>query len=197
MGPPEVRLVAASQVAYVAGLVVCLAIRPRYLVSANEGGISNFGVHAVTVVPYSVGFLVSAGLLVAAARATAPQGAREARFAAILQVLAWILVVVLVSTYDYQAAAWLRDLHLAIAIAATVIQGLIALWIVARVCRVAVDLVALAALCAALALAGCALAGWLHVLLAAQLAGTVAFGVLLVRAAAGLARDSEHDAVHP
>ncbi len=195
MGRRSVRLVAGSQVIYVTGLAVCLAIRPRYLVSANEGGVSNFGVHAVTVVPYSVGFLVSAGLLVAAARAAVPRGAREARFAASLRALAWILVVVLASTYDYQATAWLRDLHLAIAIAASVVQGLIALWVVARVRRGAGDVVALAALLAALVLAGCALAGWLHVLLAAQLVGTVAFGVLLVRAAAGLARGVELRAI--
>jgi hypothetical protein len=185
----EVRLVALGQATYLAGLGVCLAIRPGYLTSADEGGISNFGVHAVTVVPFTFAFLGAAALLAIAARATVPSNDLERRFAAALWALAAILVVVLASTYGYQRAAWLRALHIDLAIAGTVVQALLACWLVARVRHGVPDFAALVAMTAALALAGCSLAGVVHVLLATQLAGALAFGVLLVRAAATLAHD--------
>jgi hypothetical protein len=187
----EVRLVALSQVTYLGGLALCVAIRPAYLASADEGGISNFGVHAVTVVPFTAAFLGATALLAAAARAMVPSSALERRFAAALWALAAILVVVLASTYGYQRAAWLHALHIDVAIVGTVLQALIACWLVARLRHGVADVVALVALAAALALAGCSLEGVVHVLLATQLAGALAFGVLLIRAAAGLAHGDD------
>jgi hypothetical protein len=180
--------------AYVGGLAVCLAIRPGYLVSADEGGISNFGVHAVTGVPFTCGFLGAAGLLVAAARAMAPTGELERRMRAALLALAGILVVVLATTYGYKSSAWLHDLHVDVAIAATFAEAGIAVWLVARVRHGAAEVAALIALVAALVLAGCSLAGVVHVLLATQLAGAVAFGVLLTRAADALASGTDRRA---
>jgi hypothetical protein len=166
---------------------VCIAIRPRYLVSANEGGISNFGIHAVTVVPFTAAFVAAAALLFAAARTSAPRSGLDRRFGTALRALSAVLVVVLVSTYDYKAAVWLHDLHVDVAIAATLYESALAVGVVAAVTRDSADLAALGVQLAGLALAACSLAGWLHVLLVAQLVGSAGFAVLVIRATAALA----------
>jgi hypothetical protein len=162
-----------------------------YLVAANEGGISNFGVHAVTVVPYTVAFLGAAGLLAAAARGVGARTPTLRRLAGALRVLAAALVVVLASTYGYKATAWLHDAHVAVAVAATVAEAAIATWLVAAVSRGPADRGALAVQLGAVLLAGCSLAGWVHVLLAAQLTDAVAFAVVVVRGAAAAVAAAE------
>jgi hypothetical protein len=46
---------------------VCVAILPHFLFERNEGGISNYGIHASTAVFYTLAFSLSAGLLLRAA----------------------------------------------------------------------------------------------------------------------------------
>jgi hypothetical protein len=97
---------------FLAGLGACVAIRPRDVLSRDEGGISNYGVHAGTAAPYTAAFLLgAAGLWVAGARAGRVRVGRRASTA--LRGVAVLLVVVLATTYPYQHGHALRDLHVA------------------------------------------------------------------------------------
>src|SRR5687768_5459989 len=60
-------LVLCSQLALAGALAVCVPLMPDFLFSSTMGGVSNYGVHARTVVPYSAGIVISAGLLLTAA----------------------------------------------------------------------------------------------------------------------------------
>jgi hypothetical protein len=186
VGDRTVALVASSQAAYLGGLALCLALDPGVVTHGDEGGISNFGVHAATVAPYTAAFLAAAALLAAAA-AVAPPHPRARRLALALRALALSLVCVLASTYAYRHAPWLRDLHVAVAIAASVVEIAVAAWLVA-VCRDAVSALSAGAFLACAALEAVTLAGALHVLFAAQAGAAVAFAVLLVHGARAATR---------
>ena len=182
-----VTLVLASQATFLGMLGLCVAISPAMVSHRDEGGISNFGVHAATVVPYSAAFLGSAVLLVAAGTRTPTRDATERRFRAALRTLAVLLVAVLVSTYGYKRSATLHGVHIAVAVLATVVEMLLGVWLVVALERDGVSVVACAAQLAGFALAACALLTSLHLLFVAQLVTSAAFAVLLVRGAAAVA----------
>jgi hypothetical protein len=180
------RTVAMSQAAFFGLLLVCIGLHPGYLFARNEGGISNFGVHALTVAPFSGAFLACAVLLVAASRATPRTTPEARRFAGGLGSFAGILVVVLVTTYPYQHGVALRDLHFATGAAAICFEAGASAWLVVSLRRGRLDLAAGALELVGVALAACTVAGVLHVLFVSQLVTSAAFGVLLVRACARL-----------
>ncbi len=169
-----------SQVTFLGGLAVCIALQPRYLTSSDEGGISNFGVRATTVVPFTLAFLVSSALLWDAARrldsTTTP--ARRAR--AGLTAVALGSVAVLGSTYPYRHGAVLRDVHVVIAVVAVLAEIALGTWVSLRVRPSVATRASLAVLLAATVLAVLTLPGVVHVLFVAQLVQAVAFAALLV-----------------
>lgn len=190
VGP--VRFVAAGQLAYLAGMAVCIAIRPRYLVSSDEGGISNFGVHAVTAMPFSFAFVLAAGCLLAAGATALPRTAVERWLVAGLWALSGLLVVVLASTYGYQHGPVAHGLHVYVSIAATAFESALAVFCVVAVRHELADGAALVAQLAGLVLAALAFSGTLHVLLVGQLLGSAGFAVLAVRAARCLEPGQHH-----
>lgn len=176
-----VALVAWSQLVYLGLLAVCVVIDPAPVTHRDEGGISNFGIHAPTVLAYT-GAFAGAAVLLAMAAGAAPATALAARFATWCRVLALALGCVLVSTYGYKHGATLHALHIAVSVAATVVEVALGVWVVA-VARDGVAAAALVVLLAAAALGAVTLAGGAHVLFVAQAVGAVAFAVVLVRGA--------------
>jgi hypothetical protein len=180
---PLVRSVVASQVALFAFLAVCIAIEPAYLFRRNEGGLSNFGVHAATVVPYTLAFLLCAIFLGRAASLVTVVDPTTRAFRTMLLVLACLLVAVLGSTYPYKTSQLLHGVHIAVGVVTVCFESAASIWIALAVAK---DRWSLAALCAQLVgllLAALTFFGQLHVLFAAQLLTSLAFGVLLVRGA--------------
>jgi hypothetical protein len=165
---------------------VCIALEPRFLLERDEGGLSNFGVHARTVVPYSLAFLLPALLIARAALAIDEVDTTARRFRRILLALAWLLLAVLVSTYCYKLNVELRDLHIGVAIAMLCFETAASAWIALAVTGRLVDRVLLGVQVAGLVIAALTLVGVLHLLFLAQLVTSAAFGALLVRGALAL-----------
>ena len=162
------RSVVWGQSVFVGGLLACVALAPGLVLKAREVGVSNFGVHATTVVPYSVAFVGSvAGLARASLRVRRP-------YAGVFVACAVCYGAALVTTYSYHLDAGLKDLHDAAGIATMVVSfglGVVALAREARLAPV------LAAHLAGLAVGALTLVGAWHLLFTAQVSTSVAFGV--------------------
>ena len=163
------------------GILVCIVLEPRYLLSANEGGISNYGVHLRTGVPYSVALGGAAAVLGLTARATPRRTAGARRVRAGLWSFSILLVCVLATTYPYQHGAVLKDLHVAVGTLTVGLEVVAASWVVATILDAVTDRVVLAIELAGGALAAGTLAGLVHLLFVSQLVTSGAFGILVVR----------------
>jgi hypothetical protein len=177
-----VTSVILSQISLFACWGVCVLLVPTYLFERNEGGVSNFGVHAATVVPYSLAFLLSGFFVLRAARAVVPVDDPCRRFRAELHVLACLLLIVLTSTYAYKANALLHGVHVAAGVTITCFESLASVWMVAVVVRTAVAVLLLGAQLIGFTVAALTLFGTVHLLFAAQLLTSLAFGLLLIAA---------------
>ncbi|HET8990225.1 MAG TPA: hypothetical protein VFN59_03890 [Acidimicrobiales bacterium] len=162
------RSVATGQSVFFAGLLVCVALAPHLVLKAHEVGVSNFGIHAATVVPYSVAFT---GSVVGLARA-----ARHVRrpYAGAFLACAFCYLAALVTTYPYHLDAGLRVLHDATAIVTLVVSFALGLAALARERRLAP---VLAVHLAGLALGAGTLDGAWHLLLLAEVSTSVAFSL--------------------
>jgi len=127
MRPRVLTVVTASQVCFVALLGVCVALKPGLVIKRDEGGVSNYGVHWETVIPYTLAYALDAGLLVRAARlldSTASAGLRRVFLA-----LSLLLVLTLVSTFDYTSVAALHHVHDVIGAVLVAFEGASVPWL--------------------------------------------------------------------
>jgi hypothetical protein len=182
------RLVVWSQAAFFGSLFVCIGLHPGYLFSRNEGGLSNFGVHATTVVPFTVAFAGSAWLLAAASRQIPRSTPVARRLAGVLTAVAVVLGCVLVTTYPYQHGVVLRDLHFATGAVAVCVEAVASAWFVAAVSRGPIDVALLCLEAVGVALSVVTVLGVVHALFVSQLVVAGAFGALSVRATATVER---------
>jgi hypothetical protein len=175
-----VRYLLLSQLSFFGFLGICLALLPHFLFERNEVGVSNYGVRAETVVPYTLGFLLCAFFVMEAGLIVPRRSLMLGRFRNALFVLAALLVLVLASTYPYKIDVVLKDLHIVagglllsfeMAMSLCLTWGLPASWS---------NILLLVTQASGCVLALMTLVGVLHLLLLAQLMATGAFGLLLV-----------------
>lgn len=178
----SIRLVLAAQVNLVGWLVVCLLLSSQYLLQADEGGISNYGTHARTVLPYTLAFLVSAGCVYLAGRRLPLETRRRTQLVRLLKIVAGLYVVVLASTYMYQRASLFRDVHALSSTLLAVFELTTGLWLVRTLLGDWLQYVALSLLFTGFVLGLLTAQGWLHMLFIAEVTIGSAYGVLLVRA---------------
>lgn len=180
--PWTARASALSSVAVLGvTLLGCVVLMPRFLFSTNMGGISNYGVHAATVAPYTLGVVAAALLLLRAAAQLAHSDGHSAT-AALCRLTAVCYLLDLVTTYPYrQGQAW-AVLHTDTAILLAVVEllGAVALAWLIRDPLVRWLAVTVLAGFTALSLTHF---GWLHILFVAEVVTGGAYGVLLARAA--------------
>jgi hypothetical protein len=178
VGSDAARDVAWGQLSFAIFITVCVALHPHAVLKANEGGISDYGVRAKTVVPYTLALGLPSVLTYVAARHLHVVNQATQRLRAVL-VTYWILLALtLLSTYPYTLDRTLTDVHVAVGIAITVFETVASLWmcVTLRGYRAV-----LAAQLAGLVLAGLAITGTVHVLFLSEVISAAAFAVLLVR----------------
>ncbi len=162
------RSVAGGQSVFFGSLLVCVALAPHLVLKDREVGVSNFGVHAATVVPYSVALVGSVvGLARAAARVRCP-------YARGYVACALCYGAALVTTYPYHLDSGLRILHDATGIVTLVVSFALGVAALARERRLAP---VFALHLAGLAVGAVTLVGAWHLLLLAQVSTSVAFSV--------------------
>jgi hypothetical protein len=172
------REVAVGQIAFAFFISVCVALHPGLVLKVNEGGMSNYGVHAKTAAPYCVALLLPVVLSAHASRRAAPTTVTSRRFVVLLRTYSALLLLTLVTTFPYTLNAGFKDLHIGVGVLIIVFESAASLWMYREIRTLRAALI--------LQLVGLVLAfltfvGALHVLFLSQLVTGVPFAVLLVR----------------
>lgn len=173
------KLVVLSQVSFLIFIGICAAILPHFLFERNEGGMSNFGVHAATVVFYTMAFTLPASSLLYASHAL-PQTNTYRALRNILLTTAYSLVAVLVTTYPYQRSDLYGNLHIAANIWLFCFEMLAGGYIALIFYRKLVSILLLALQLLAFVLLVLTFIGTIHLLFVAQLLTFISFSSLLV-----------------
>jgi hypothetical protein len=178
-------LVLRSQLVLLGSLLVCTAVMPRFLFSRNMGGVSNFGTHGETVVPYTLGTVAAVWLLWRSAtqlRTTCGAGG----VVKVTRVVSVCLLANLITTYAYRSGPTWAAVHSWTATALAVAEfggGLLLLrWVSGGLCRTAASgFIVLGMACLVLTYLG-----RLHVLFVAEVTTATGFGLALVAAVRAL-----------
>jgi hypothetical protein len=181
MRPRAATLVAAGQASFVALVGLCVALEPGLVLKRDEGGISNFGVHAASVVPYSLAFALDAGFLVLAARRL--EAPADRRLRRVLEVLAALLVVTLLTTYGYTSSRVLTHVHDTVGAVLVLYQCAVVEWLRRRARLGVAGSVLVAVTFLGLALCILASAAVWHVLFAGQVLVIAGFAPIVIGAA--------------
>lgn len=179
-----VRDVARSQMAFAFFIAICVALHPGEVLKANEGGLSNYGVHLRTALPYTLALALASALSYRATRSLHTSRRETRHFKLLLLLYSGLTLLTLVTTYGYTLDTPQRDLHVVVGVVITVFECAASLWMF--------DVVRQLVLVVAVGLIGFVLAtltfvGVLHLLFLTQVLIGGAFALLLLRTSRELA----------
>ncbi|HVA52889.1 MAG TPA: hypothetical protein VNF05_05190 [Acidimicrobiales bacterium] len=176
--------VARSQIAFVLFIAVCVTLHPGEVLKSNEGGLSNYGVHLKTVIPYTLALALASALSFRATRSLHAARRESRHFKLLLRVYSGFTMLTLLTTYGYTLDTPQRDLHVAVGVAITVFEFAASLWMYDVVRHLILVIVVEVA---GFVLAALTFFGALHVLFLTQVLIGGAFALLLVRTSRALA----------
>jgi hypothetical protein len=180
MSSRAVGCIAYSQICFGFFIGVCVAIHPGLVLKWNEGGMSNYGIHLETAIPYTLALGLASLLSHRAAALLARTDAASHPFVRVLRMYSWLILLVLVSTYAYSLNTVLKDLHIATGIAIVLFELAASLWMYRYLGRCARDTTLIAVQLIGFILAALTFVGVLHVLFLTQLLTGVSFALLMV-----------------
>lgn len=172
------RDVTRSQLAFALFIAICVALHPGEVLKSNEGGVSNYGAHLKTIIPYTVAFSLASALSYRATRSLHTARLEARHFKTLLLAYAALTLLTLVTTYGYTLDRPQRDVHVAAGALITIFEFSAALWMYVVLRRFVVVLLVA---CAGLVLAALTFFGVLHVLFLTQILIGGSFAFLLVR----------------
>lgn len=189
-------LVLRSQLVMFGTLVFCTALMPGFLFSRDMGGVSNYGVQPLTVVPYSLGTVAAVWLLwLAGTRALTLHPRRVGLLA---RAAAICLAVNLATTYPYKSSPSWAMVHSWTAIGLALVEFLGGLALSSVAVRGGIRWVARVLLVIGFSCLVLTYVGRLHVLFVAEVTTAAAFGLALYAAAPALTeRQVERAAADP
>ncbi len=180
-GQMAVRYVQISQICLYGFLTVCTLLLPHFLFERNEGGVSNFGVHAVTAIPYSLAFGLG-GIYMLRAAAALPSDTRSKNtLRYVLTALGVLMLLVLATTYPYKVNSLFDNFHIAVSELYFFAEFTAGIWFAAYLSRNTINFLLMGLQIIGLLLALFTLLGLLHILFLSQIMAGGAFAILMVR----------------
>jgi hypothetical protein len=183
------RYLIISQLILFIGLGICIVLIPGYLFKKNEAGVSNYGVHFKTVIPYSLAFLMCAIYVFRGALLIPLKAVVLVQLRRVLFMFSIILIVALLTTYTYKINNVCKDIHIGMAIATFCFEIIVAFWLCYRVHKDKLNLGLLAVQLLAFTVAALTLFGVLRLLFATQLLTSLMFGIILIRSSAAALKE--------
>ena len=177
-----VAFVTYGQLLLLIFLALCVALHPGFVLKANEGGMSNYGIHVKTFAVYTLALGCPMVFSFLAARLLSREGDPWHQFCQLLRWYSWLLLLTLASTYAYSLNTVLRDLHIVMGAALAIFQVIATVWMY-QLSRREVDVTLFIVELVGFVLAVLTIVGALHVLFLTQVLTSGAFAVLLVRSA--------------
>jgi hypothetical protein len=192
-GKRAVTYIVRGELAYLFFVIVSVALHPGFVLTSNEGGMSNYGLHIKTAVPYTLALALLALYSQRAAMAYANGDRRVRRLGLVLTSYSAVLLLILLSSYIYSLDVGLKDVHFALGTVLVVLVGAASLWMFR-----AWPLSATSSLLLLVQLAGDSLAlltavGDLHLLFLAEMLANLGFAGLLIRTSRQIARQSRQE----
>ena len=147
-------------------------------VAIKNGGVSNFGNHVSTVVPYVLAFLLNVVFIYLASRAILKLGSRLAYIARALMLLSVLTLIVFISTFPRHYNFTYSDIHDDLGIVLYSYEFLISVWIVMkRPTAMAKALLSMQAIGSMVGLLSALKV--IHFLFLGQIVGAAGFGLLI------------------
>ena len=174
------RLVERGQICFVLFIAVCVALHPGFVLKWNEGGMSDYGSHLETALPYTLALLGLAEFSRRAASLYRQNDPVTRRLRRVLYAYSAIVLVMLVSTYVYTLNGALRDFHFGFGTALILFEVSSSVWMFLLFRRVVWDGVFLAMQLAGSVLSLITIVGVLHVLFFAEMLTGAGFAGLLI-----------------
>jgi uncharacterized membrane protein len=181
----------AGEVAFLVFTGVCVALHPGFVLKRNEGGMSDYGVHLKTAIPYtfSLAILVLCNLRAAFLYSGSDRQSRQLRF--LLLSYCSVVGLILLSTYVYTLNVGLKDLHYGLGSLLMVVVAVGSIWMyrlrtpsasvrMFLVIQIAGDVLNLATA-----------VGALHVLFLAEILSNIGFALILIRTGRRIALEEE------
>ena len=187
MGASATRYVRRGQVMIGVFLLMCIALHPGFVLKRDEAGLSNYGIHTKTVVPYSLAFILGAWFSFIASRLIHPVDRKSRLLLLILRSYACILIVDLVSTYLYKVNNSFNDLHVGANVIAALFETGAAIWMFCSSANRRLNVWWICLEVAGFLLGALTVLNLLHLVFAAEVGMALGFAMLLIDASQGVA----------
>ena len=182
---PLRRPILLSQLLLVGFLTLAISLHPGFVFKGNEGGISNYGIHLSTAIPYTLAFILGAFYSLKAARMRSLP-----RFVRIgLLVYAVLLLMTLFSTYVYKFNHGLKLIHVGTGVVLISFEVVASAWSYLRFGS-GVTAGLFAVVIVGFIVAGLTFLGVAHLLFIGEALTTLGFAGLLIRTESALQGDS-------
>lgn len=178
MANEVVRYLKYSQVSFFGLLVVCFVLEPTVITS--NLGISYYGNHKLTIIPYLLGLLLTSYFIIKAARALPRTSRAFNAMAEALIALALLIIGVLITPYS--VTTLFDRAHVLASGILFVIELALAIWLVVMTYRDWVSLTLLLVQVIGALIAMVSLVTSIELMLTGQVITQLAFGLLLIRA---------------
>ena len=172
-----------GEIAFLVFTAVCVALHPGFVLKRDEGGMSNYGVHIKTALPYTLAVALLAIYNLRAASIYSDDDRRSRRMRFMLVSYSVVLGLVLLSTYGYTRNATLKDIHFALGTLLIVVVCAGSLWMYRSWPQSAAMRVCLIFQLTGDVLNLVTVVGALHVLFLAEMMSNIGFALILIRSA--------------
>lgn len=180
------RYLLYAQLSLFVFILVCTLIIPHFLFERNEGGVSNYGIYARTVIPYSLAYGLCAVLTIRSALLIPKTVPLYRQLKYMLLLLGFLYLIVLLSTYPYKINHVFGIVHEYVDLLLFVFEIIAASWLAFILVRRARTIVLFAIQLAGTTLLLLTLIGSIHILFITEVLTGFAFGLLLVDSVAYL-----------
>ncbi len=167
------KLIALGQLCLAIGVIICSAIRPH--LAFTGGGISNYGVIAVTIPFFSLAFIGGAFSIFLAARRLNSNPVLKR----LLYILASLFLATLLTTYTYKFNDFFDVLHQDVSIILGLWEILCSVWLIAKATSNLLVVFAFMGQLLAAFITILTILGWVHILFLGEILSGISFGILL------------------
>lgn len=188
---------ARGELAFLLFTAVCVSLHPGFVLKRNEGGMSNYGLHIGTAIPYTLALALLAISSRRAAPLLASGGARTRPLRILLNSFSTMLVLILVSSYVYSLSIALKDVHFALGAILVALVGAASIWLFQLCSPTPLDWVLLISQLVGDAVALATATGALHLLFLSEMVTNVSFVCLLIRTTRKVSREGLRETLAP
>lgn len=174
------KLILYAQLSLLCALLVCVLLIPHFLFEVDEGGVSNYGTYAKTIIPYSLGLGICGVLTTFAARSVSTKVSHKL-LKPTLHVLSVLYLLELLSTYFYKRSGALNSIHVYISMTGAVYCTVLSTWLTISVARNKLNGLLLGVQYAGFLAAGLTYFEHWNIIFVVEAVTAVTFGAILVR----------------